>query len=287
MPRPTSRPATPGPATPGRATPGPATPGPGTPGPAAPAGFPHCGRCPYRDADLPHVCLACFRRATSQGATARGAGTGSSGCAACGMESLGPGPCPNPWCGRADRSWSVAFAVGVHRGPLRRVLVDYKYRGQRRWAPILARLVAGWLHAHEVWLEEFDLLVPVPSYLGPGARRSWDPLGELSSRIATLVGPLWDVNPGTVIKTADTPPMSGRSWTSRLALAEGPLRASLSVPDPALVDGARVLVLDDVLTEGATLREVARCLRSAGAVEVAGLALTRPTVTGWRTDWSR
>jgi predicted amidophosphoribosyltransferase len=45
------------------------------------------------------------------------------------------------------------------------------------------------------------------------------------------------------------------------------------------VAGARVLVLDDVLTDGSTLREVARVLRRAGAREVAGLILARPA---WR-----
>jgi predicted amidophosphoribosyltransferase len=45
------------------------------------------------------------------------------------------------------------------------------------------------------------------------------------------------------------------------------------------VAGARILVLDDVLTEGSTLREVARALRHAGAREVAGLVLARPA---WR-----
>ncbi|MCU4185879.1 hypothetical protein K6U06_16030 [Acidiferrimicrobium sp. IK] len=181
----------------------------------------------------------------------------------------------------------MAFAVAVHAGPLRRVLVDYKYRRQQRWAPVLARLVAGWLEVHQPWVEDFDVIVPVPAYLGPGARRGWDPVAELASHVAGLVGPLWEVATGTVVKTAETPAMTGRSRLARLALAEGPLRAALAVPDPARVAGARVLVLDDVLTEGSTLREMARCLRRAGATEVAGLALSRPTVAGWRRDWSR
>lgn len=73
--------------------------------------------------------------------------------------------------------------------------------------------------------------------------------------------------------------MQGRPWTDRQAIASGPLRRSLVVTAPAAVAGARVLVLDDVLTEGSTLREVARALRGAGAREVAGLVLARPA---WR-----
>ncbi|MGH9115778.1 MAG: phosphoribosyltransferase family protein, partial [Acidimicrobiales bacterium] len=75
---------------------------------------------------------------------------------------------------------------------------------------------------------------------------------------------------------AETPAMRGRRWSERQAIAAGPLRRALSVPSPVLVDGARILVLDDVLTEGGTLREAARALRRAGAREVAGLVLVRP-----------
>jgi competence protein ComFC len=53
------------------------------------------------------------------------------------------------------------------------------------------------------------------------------------------------------------------------------LRQSLRVPDPGAVAGCRILVIDDVFTEGSTLREVARALLLSGAHEVAGLALAR------------
>ena len=263
--------------------------------PAAPSGFPRCGRCPYRLDGRPEVCLACVRGAGQGPPAAAGRG-----CAACGQALPAGVACTNPWCGRADRSWSVAFSIGVHTGALRRVLVEYKYRRRVRWAPVLARLVAGWLLAHQPWLEDFDLLVPAPAFTGSGARRAWDPVGELAGLVAPLVSPLWEVAAGAVVKTAETPAMTGRSGPARVAVAEGPLRASLAVPRPDRVAGARVLVLDDVLTEGATLREVARALRGAGAREVAGLAVTRParrppppgaagapTVAGCHRDWSR
>ena len=72
--------------------------------------------------------------------------------------------------------------------------------------------------------------------------------------------------------------MQGLEWAARQTLAESVLRASLAVPDGVgrVVDGARVLVLDDVMAEGSALREVSRVLRHAGADEVAGLVLARP-----------
>jgi predicted amidophosphoribosyltransferase len=169
--------------------------------------------------------------------------------------------------------------VGVHDGALRHAVLRYKYRHELWWADVFARLFADHLRVHSTWFEEFDLLVPTPSYTGPVARRSWDPLGEIASRLRLLVDPLWDVAPGALCKTRETPAMQGRPWVDRQAIATGPLRSALHISDPRRVAGARILVLDDVLTEGSTLREVARVLRHGGALEVAGLVLARPA---WR-----
>jgi predicted amidophosphoribosyltransferase len=201
------------------------------------------------------------------------------GCPVCGQILAGLERCPNHWCHRNDRAFSVAFSVGIHEGALRHAVLRYKYRDELWWAGVFARLLADHLRGHSTWFEEFDLLVPTPSYVGPSARRSWDPVGEIASRLCRLVEPLWEVALGAVRKKRETPPMQGRGWADRRAIAAGPLRRSLVVPAPGLVAGARILVLDDVLTDGSTLREVARVLRRAGAREVAGLVLARPC---WR-----
>jgi predicted amidophosphoribosyltransferase len=162
---------------------------------------------------------------------------------------------------------------------MRHAVLRYKYGHEVWWAGVFARLFANYLETHNTWFEDFDLLVPMPCYLGPSARRGWDPIGEIAAELRPLVEPLWEVACGVVSKRRETPRMQGRPWTDRQAIAAGPLRRALWVSAPGLVAGARILVLDDVLTDGSTLREVARVLRSAGAREVAGLVLARPV---WR-----
>lgn len=76
-------------------------------------------------------------------------------------------------------------------------------------------------------------------------------------------------------KTEATEPMVGHSWKARKAIAEGPLRASLGVPEREAVAGKQILIVDDVFTEGFTIREVARALILAGATEVSEIVLAR------------
>jgi predicted amidophosphoribosyltransferase len=69
--------------------------------------------------------------------------------------------------------------------------------------------------------------------------------------------------------------MVGHTWRDRKEIAEGQLRAALKVTSPDAVAGKRILIVDDVFTEGFTIREVARALILAGAVEVSEIVLAR------------
>jgi predicted amidophosphoribosyltransferase len=143
------------------------------------------------------------------------------------------------------------------------------------WADVFARLIVGYLDDHMPWFDEFDVLTGMPAFTGAAAHRRWDHVGVMAHAAAQLAEPRWEFQLGLVVKTAETAPMAGLGLQRRRACAEGPLRRALAVPDPALVAGRRILVVDDVFTEGSTLREVARALVLAGATEVAGLVLAR------------
>src|SRR6202034_832873 len=73
------------------------------------------------------------------------------GCPVCGQSLPRPGPCPNWWCRRSDRAFSVAFAVGVHDGALRHAVLRYKYRRELWWAGVFARLFADHLRRNATW----------------------------------------------------------------------------------------------------------------------------------------
>jgi predicted amidophosphoribosyltransferase len=140
--------------------------------------------------------------------------------------------------------------------------------------------LAGELLRHATWFEEFEVIVGMPTFCGVGARRSWDHIRVILDELDRLTGGGWELRPDAVRKTAETPRLSGRSRWERERIAQGALRSSLLLSAPVEVRGARILVVDDVFTEGSSLQEVARLLRHGGAEEVAGLVLGRPEWEG-------
>ena len=241
----------------------------------APSRFPACRHCAYHQRTRPDVCLSCV---LSNGRGGEGAGART--CPVCGQWLAVGAPCANDWCARGDRWWSVVWSVGPHLGPLRDALFRYKYRAETEWSAVFGRLLVGYLDDHMPWFDDYDVVVGMPAYLGPGARRRRDPVGRVLAEAEGLAGRRWPIDRGAIVKTAETSPMAGLSLGRRRSCAEGELRHSLQVPDPGRVSGARLLVVDDVFTEGSTLREVARAMHRAGAVEVAGLTLARQPWSG-------
>lgn len=163
----------------------------------------------------------------------------------------------------------------------RRLQAEPAEQRNRGWSAIFGRILVGFLDAHAETFEGVDLIVASPAYTGPGAHRSWDHIRGIlvAADKEQAVPTRWPFHlddPPAVVKTAETERMRGKSYQERRANAEGPLRAALRVPDPSLTRGRRIVVIDDVFTDGLTLREVARALVTEGrASDVQGVTLAR------------
>lgn len=119
-------------------------------------------------------------------------------------------------------------------------------------------------------LERCDLVVPVPLHRGRLWRRRYNQAAELARRLARD----WNrpYAPQALARSRATP--SQGAMASAKARRRNVQRA-FQVPDAAPIKGKRVLLLDDVLTTGATVQACARALKRAGAAEVHVLALAR------------
>jgi predicted amidophosphoribosyltransferase len=154
-----------------------------------------------------------------------------------------------------DRAWSAAPHEDVARG----LVAALKFR---RLLPV-AGLMADRIH----WLAPADLLsgtiVPVPTAPLRTALRGFDPAAELAAALADRTQ--LPIAPCLARRGA------GRQLGKRRAQRVGHpprIRATGEVP-------RSVLLVDDVLTTGATLSACARALRTAGAVRVAAITFAR------------
>lgn len=235
-----------------------------------PLGFGRCPGCPYHDVGSVAICSACAER-TMQPVPA-------DSCRVCDQALSVPGAaCSNPVCNWTDRQFEWNAAVAMRTGELKAAINSYKYGGRRSWALIFGRVLAGFLHDQRQRFAGFNLVIPSPTYVGP-AGRDFDHTKLVLAEAERLdqTGLPFALDPPVLVKTGPTPSLVGlRSWYDRRDVCRDEVPRVLEVPDPARVDGKRVLVYDDVFTDGLNLNAVAKKLREAGATQVCGVTLAR------------
>lgn len=150
-------------------------------------------------------------------------------------------------------------ALWYYEGNVRGSLLRFKFHNRRSYAQAYGRMLAMKLLKEQA---QFDILTWVPISALRKFRRGYDQV-EL---ITHAVGKELDIAPCAALrKHRNTPPQSGlKNAAQRRANVLGAYTAL----DPDMLAGKRVLLLDDIITTGATASECARVLLTAGAKEV-------------------
>ena len=140
-------------------------------------------------------------------------------------------------------------------------------------------MLHSFLSRHSTWFEEYAVICPVPSFLGPGARRRFGHVELVCAEVAHMAGGEWPAEP-LLSKVVETEPMTGKAHPVRKTIGRALLAHAFRPAPGATIAGRHVVVVDDVCASGETLLAAARALRSAGADEVAGLVLARASWHG-------
>lgn len=167
-------------------------------------------------------------------------------------------------CRTKARGFDAAYCFGAYEGTLRELIHLFKYGRMKPLVKTLAAHLAAALPRDR----RFDLVVPMPLHW----RRQWQRgfnQSELLARATARRSGIPMVN--AVRRTRATAAQAGLSNAGRRENVAGAFR----VRKPRAIEARRVLLVDDVMTTGATASACALALKRAGAKSVALLALAR------------
>jgi len=230
------------------------------------------------DTLLPPRCLACGAGVGEGGAVcapcwAAISWLGAPCCAACGL--------PFEWdqgrdavcaqCARRPPPWRRARAAMRYDDLARRLVLGFKHGDRTHAAPSFARWLA---RAGAEVLADAELIVPVPLNRWRLARRRFNQSALLAIELQKLLAPSGPrALPDALVRHRRTPSQGGLGRAGRQRNVAG---AFILHPRRAgAVAGRRIVLVDDVLTTGATAGECVKVLLRAGAARVDVLTLAR------------
>ena len=205
-------------------------------------------------------------------------------CTRCGLPFASPraldssvaecGPCRDDAPG-----YDGARSFGLYTGKLRQAVLRVKFGGDERLGVRLGEWLAPTWDALPPGGDfGSPLIVPVPLHPSRRRERGFNQSELLARGLVRELGRRSDGAAPQVAKSClrrkrATPPQTGLSVAAR----RENLRGAFEVVKPGEVRGRAIVLVDDVMTTGATLSACARALRRAGAAQVMGLTLARAT----------
>ena len=187
-------------------------------------------------------------------------------CPRCALPSPGGAVCGR-CLARAPR-YDGTVAALAYAFPADTLVHALKFRGELALAPLLARLLLERLPP----LRAVDCVVPVPLSSTRLRSRGYNHAAEIARPIAAALRAPLELS--LCERRRDTAPQLELPWSERERNVRGAFASSASVA------GASVAVVDDVMTTGATLDEIAAALKEAGAARVVNWVVARTLPPG-------
>lgn len=176
---------------------------------------------------------------------------------------------PKALCGRC-----TARPLGLHQlraafaydAASRGLVLRFKHGGETEGLSMFAGQMQ---RAGRHLVEGADMLVPVPLHVTRLIKRRYNQSALLGAALSARCGVPLETN--GLLRRRKTESQGGKSSAGRRRNVQGAFAASQKVD----FSGGHIVLIDDVMTTGATLEACARCLKRAGARKVDGLVLSR------------
>lgn len=164
-------------------------------------------------------------------------------------------------CRNLDLRFDTAVSVGNYRGLLQQLVIEMKNRHNEQLAVQLGRLLGFYIFGAD-FFEELDLVTPVPTHWWRRVKRGFHGTDILAQSLADSCNLAYS---NRILKCQHQTKKQGMLSTAGRFRN---VRNAFTVGKPEAISGKTILVVDDVMTSGATASEAARILLSQGAANV-------------------
>jgi len=190
-------------------------------------------------------------------------------CRRCGRhlegDSLAKGICAG--CIRRPLYFDRAYSPCIYEGVIKELIQEFKYNGKDYLGRVLGRLLVEFIGEYSLPIEVVDWIVPIPLHTVRLREREFNQANILGQYIAKACNKR--ILDNALVRNRHTKPQAELEGRERRENVKG----IFSVKEKTSVKGRNVLLVDDVLTTGATSSEAACVLKEAGAQIVFALTL--------------
>ena len=152
-----------------------------------------------------------------------------------------------------------AFSPCLYEGPVKELVHQFKYQGKDYLAPVLTRLMADFIREFDVPMDLLDFVVPVPLFKTRLRQREFNQAEVLAKNIAGIFNKKLVAD--NLIRVKNTRTQTELTPGQRLSN----VKESFKVRESSCFEGKNILLVDDVLTTGATCSEASCALKEAKA----------------------
>lgn len=170
-------------------------------------------------------------------------------------------------CSHGNNYIDRAYSVYVYEGSVPRIIRSVKFSNRADYIYVLAQSLAD--KASQLYLD-YDIVCSVPMTAKQHKVRGYNQSQLLSWYFCDIMDKQYS---SALVKVRNTTPQEQLTRSQRRVNLAGAYRA-----DKAEVEGKKILLIDDVITTGATMDSCAKALKKAGAVSVVGLSVASGTI---------
>ena len=169
-------------------------------------------------------------------------------------------------CGKSEPAFDFAWSACLFNGTLKKLLHQFKYNQKTQLRKQFSQCMITFIERYNLDIDQFDFLVPIPLFVSHLRERGYNQSELLSHAISTHFKiPIADNLKRCRKHISQTRLSQKERWTN--------VQGAFTIKRKSAIKNKNILLIDDLLTTGATTSEAARSLKNNGAKKVGVLTL--------------